>query len=168
MSTLDERDLEILWTISETGTRNIEKLEDMTGIPRSTISYRINNLRDKGVLANEVFDMDLEELGLELVVISEIHVDVRSHSIDDVGESIADIEGVNQVYYTMGETDFISIAYLPAHESIQRLMNEFGSLDGILRTNSKYVVGTYKNNRNPLSDYALDTIIRSESFGNRK
>lgn len=164
---MDERDLEIIWSISKIGSGNIEELEEMTGIPKSTISYRINKLRDDGIFTNNIFDTNRNKINLGITVISEFLVDVSSHTIDSVGERVSEIEGVNQVYYTMGETDFITVAHLPTHESIQRLMRDYGSLKGVVRTNSKYVVDTYKNNPNPITDYSLDSVLDDESFGDR-
>lgn len=164
---MDERDLEIIWSISKTGTGNIGELEEITGIPKSTISYRINQLRDDGIFINDIFDIDRDKINLGIAVVSEFLVDVSRHTIDSVGEKVSEIEGVNQVYYTMGETDFITVAYLPTHESIQRLMRDYGSLNGVVRTNSKYVVDTYKNNPNPITDYSLDSVLNDESFGDR-
>lgn len=165
---MDERDLEIIWTISKIGSGNIEKLEEMTDIPKSTISYRINKLRDDGVFINEIFDIDNNKVNIGITVISEFLVDVSRHTIDKVGERVSEIEGVNQVYYTMGETDFITVAYLPTHEAIQRLMRDYGSLNGVIRTNSKYVVDTYKNSPNPITDYSLNSVLQNESFGDRR
>jgi DNA-binding Lrp family transcriptional regulator len=162
---MDERDLEIIWTIAELGTGNVEKLERVTDIPRSTISYRINNLRDAGVFTTDTFDIDSKKTGLRIVVISEFFVDIRKHTIDSIGKTVAEIEGVNQIYYTMGETDFVTVAYLPTRESIQRLMEDYGALNGVIRTNSKYVVNTYKNNPNPITDYSLDSVLQNASFG---
>lgn len=42
---MDERDVRLLKAISDLGTGSPERLHEETGIPVSTIHYRLNNLR---------------------------------------------------------------------------------------------------------------------------
>ncbi|MFB6175532.1 MAG: winged helix-turn-helix transcriptional regulator, partial [Halobaculum sp.] len=61
---MDERDVRILKAIEELETGSIETISEETEIPVSTIHYRLNNLRDEGVIENDLYDLDLDELGL--------------------------------------------------------------------------------------------------------
>jgi len=58
---VDERDVEILKAISDLETGSIERVSEATGIPVSTIHYRLNNLREAGVIENDLYDLDLDE-----------------------------------------------------------------------------------------------------------
>jgi len=51
---MDERDVRLLKAISDLGTGSPERLHEETGIPVSTIHYRLNNLREDGVIENDL------------------------------------------------------------------------------------------------------------------
>ncbi|MFW6002858.1 MAG: Lrp/AsnC family transcriptional regulator [Halanaeroarchaeum sp.] len=155
---MDERDLRILKAISELGTGSPEQINRATDIPVSTIHYRLNNLRQAGVIENDLYDLDLEELGLGVTVIVEILADY-SDSYDDVADRLLDIEGVTQAYFTMGETDFVVIARLSDSEKVERLIRDFEAIDEVERTNSTFVVKPLRDNEPPLRSYSIETLI---------
>ena len=51
---MDERDIRLLKAISDLGTGSPERLHEETDIPVSTIHYRLNNLREAGVITNDL------------------------------------------------------------------------------------------------------------------
>ena len=72
---MDERDVRLLKAISDLGTGSPERLHEATDIPVSTIHYRLNNLREEGVITNDLYDLDLDALGLGVTVVLEILAD---------------------------------------------------------------------------------------------
>jgi DNA-binding Lrp family transcriptional regulator len=155
---MDERDVRLMKAISDLETGSPERLHEETGIPISTIHYRLNNLREDGVITNDLYDIDLEAAGLGVTVVIEVLTDY-SGSYEDVGEKFADIEGVTQVFFTMGETDFIVIAHLSGPEMVERLVSDFESLDIVERTNSTYVISTLYDSHRALQSYSLETLV---------
>jgi DNA-binding Lrp family transcriptional regulator len=155
---MDERDVRLLKAISDLETGSPERLHEETEIPISTIHYRLNNLREAGVITNDLYDIDLEKAGLGVTVLIEVLTDY-SGSYEDVGEQFADIEGVTQVYFTMGETDFIVMAHLPGPDMVERLVGDFESLDVVERTNSTYVISTLYDSHRALQSYSLETLL---------
>lgn len=61
-----------------------------------------------------------------------------------VGEKLADVEGVNQIYFTLGDTNFIVISNLPSrgtvYSSVQHLLNRRSVVKRLTRS-LKVVVG---------------------------
>jgi DNA-binding Lrp family transcriptional regulator len=155
---MDERDVRLLKAISDLETGSPERLHDETGIPISTIHYRLNNLREDGVITNDLYDINLEKAGLGVTVVIEVLTDY-SGSYEDVGDQFADIEGVTQVFFTMGETDFIVIAHLSGPEMVERLVSDFESLDIVERTNSTYVISTLYDSHRAFQSYSLETLV---------
>ena len=155
---MDERDVTILKAISDLGTGSPEKLSEETDIPVSTIHYRLNNLREEGIIENDLYDVDLEKAGLGVTVLVEVLVDY-SGSYEDFGEKLLDIEGVTQAYFTMGETDFIVVARLPDSDAVERLISEFEAIDEVERTNSTFVISTLREAVRPLESYSLETLV---------
>lgn len=155
---MDERDLTILKAISDLGTGSPERIHEETDIPVSTIHYRLNNLRESGIIEDDLYDINLEKLGLGVTVIVEILANY-SDSYDDVAEEILEIEGVTQAYFTMGETDFVVIARLSDSEKVERLIREFEVIDEVERTNSTFVIDPLRDGQRVLQSYSLETLV---------
>ena len=57
---VDEKDVDILKTIADEETRSPDRISEATGIPLSTVNYRLSQLREAGVIRNDHYDIDLE------------------------------------------------------------------------------------------------------------
>ncbi|WP_411964748.1 Lrp/AsnC family transcriptional regulator [Haloferax sp. YSMS24] len=155
---MDERDVRLLKAIADLGTGSPEKLHEETGIPVSTIHYRLNNLKDDGVIENDLYDIDLESFGLGVTVVVEVLADY-SGPYEEVGNQLLEIEGVTQLYFTMGETDFIVVAQLANSDRVERLINDFEAIPEVERTNSTFVISTMRDSHRALQSYTLDTLL---------
>ena len=155
---MDERDVTILKAISDLGTGSPETLSEETDIPVSTIHYRLKNLREAGVIENDLYDIDLEKAGLGVTVVAEVLADY-SGSYETVGDKIREIEGVTQAFFAMGETDFIVIARLPDSDAVERLIADFEAIEEVERTNSTFVISTVRDANRPFQSYSLETLI---------
>lgn len=155
---MDEKDIQILKSLEELETTSTEAVSDETGIPLSTIHYRLNNLRDAGVIKNERLELNLDEFGLDVTILVEVFTkDDQSHS--ESGQVIANIEGVTKVFFTMGGTDFIALARLPDSDSVERLISDFEALDEVARTDSTFVIERELDSQYPLQQYSEETLI---------
>lgn len=156
---MDERDLKILMAIAELGTGNTGEIHEETGIPESTIYYRLNNLRNEGVIKNDLYDIDWAKLGLNITVIAEVYATYEEEYHTRVGDKLSDVEGVSQVYFTMGETDFLVVAHLADREMVERLIGDFEAIEEVRRTQSTFVVTTIKDEPRLLKNYQLETLL---------
>jgi Lrp/AsnC family transcriptional regulator, leucine-responsive regulatory protein len=155
---MDEKDIQILKTLEELETTSTESVSEATGIPLSTIHYRVNKLREAGVITNDRLDLDLDEFGLGVTILVQVFTkDNQSHS--ESGKVIADIEGVTKVFFTMGGTDFIAIARLTDSDSVERLISDFEERDEVARTDSTFVIDRELDSQYPLQQYAEETLI---------
>jgi DNA-binding Lrp family transcriptional regulator len=156
---MDERDVRLLKAISDLGTGSPDRLHEETGIPVSTIHYRLNNLREAGVIENDLYDVDLDAVGLGVTVIVEVLADYDSY--DETSEELLAVEGVTQLYFTMGETDFVLVARLPDSDEVERLISDFESIPQVDRTNSTFVISSLRDSNRPLQSYSLDSLLES-------
>ncbi|OAQ54607.1 hypothetical protein HTG_03360 [Natrinema mahii] len=158
---MDERNARILQAVAELGTGSPDEISEYTDIPKSTVHYRLTKLKEDGVVSNDLLDVDLEAVGLEITVVTEVIAEYDEQYHEDVGEKLAAIEGVNQVYFTMGDTDFIVIAHLADREMVHRLISDYEAIDEVVRTSSQFVVETVKDEPHPLNDFELETLVES-------
>lgn len=163
---LDARDVRILRSIAQNDSTSPERIHDETDIPKSTVHYRIEKMKDRGVIKNDLFEIDFEKVGLGLTVISEVLAEFGEGYQQEVGEALAEIEGVNEVYFTMGDTDFIVISRLPSRDMVETLVEEFEAIDGIQRTSSKFVITSIKAQESVgmLRDYSETTVLDSHGL----
>jgi len=155
---MDERDVTLLKAIADLGTGSPEALHEETDIPVSTIHYRLNNLRDDGVVTNDLYDVDLDAVGLDVTVVLEVLTSYDG-SYEDVADQINTIEGVTQTFFTMGETDFVVVARLPDSDEVERLISDFEALAPVDRTNSTFVIDRQKDSQRALESYSLDSLL---------
>ena len=158
---VDEKDIQILRALAEAETRSPDVIHERTDIPTSTVHYRLNRLREKGVLSNDLCDVDRDELGFSLTAISEVYAEYERGYQKRIGEKIADVNGVNQVYFVMGDTDFVVISHLSRHDMVEDLITEFEAIDEIDRTSSKFVIQTVKSSHSVLLDYDEDILLEA-------
>jgi len=156
---MDEKDIRILKTALVVGTSSPDKIQQHTDIPKSTVHYRLGQLREKVILKNDLFDMDLERLGLSLTIISDVKAEFEEGYHEIVGDKLAEVEGVNQVYFTMGDTDFVVIGHVTNRAMVESVVESYQRIDEIQRTSSKFVISTVKNERHPLNDFEYDTLV---------
>lgn len=155
---MDERDVEILKAIADLGEPSPKVIEAETGIPKSTVHYRLENLREEGIIEDDLFNIDLAALGLDLTVISEVNAEYKEGYHEEVGRKLSEIEGVNQVYFTMGDTDFIVIANLADRKMVESLIADYERIEEVKRTSTSFVITTIKNECTPLRDFELGTL----------
>lgn len=155
---MDEQDVEILKAVAEVGEPSPKAIEAETGIPKSTVHYRLEKLRENGIIEDELFNLDLQAIGLNLTVITEVMADYEEGYHEEVGDQLSDIQGVDQVYFTMGDTDFIVIAHLSSREMVEELVVAYEGIDAIQRTSTNFAITTIKNERIPFRNYDLDTL----------
>lgn len=155
---LDNHDLEILERMYSQGDPSPKNIADDVGIPQSTVHYRMKNLRESGVLRNDLYEFDNAAVGLDVTIISEVTAEYAESYEERVGEKLSDIEGVSQVYFTLGDTDFVVIAHLPSNDAVQDLVSAYESIDEVKRTSSKLVINTVKNEPNSIRNYCLESL----------
>ena len=155
---MDERDVRLLKAIADLGTGSPEKLHAETDIPVSTIHYRLNNLRDAGVIENDLYDLDHEELGLGVTVIVEVLADYDG-PYEEFADELLTVEGVTQAFFTMGETDFVVIARLSSSDTVERLISDFERIPEVERTNSTFTIATLRDEPRAPATYDLETLV---------
>ena len=155
---MDEKDIRILHAAAARKTASPERIHEATGIPKSTVHYRLKELRKDGTVTDDLQNVDLNEFGLSITLVSEIWAEFSEGYHETVGEKLSAIEGVNQVYFTLGDTDFVVISHLPSRKHVEDIVGQFEKIGEINRTSSKFVISTIKNEPNPVSDYAPETL----------
>lgn len=159
---MDELDLRILKTIAKEGTGSTEQIHQALDVPQSTIHYRIEKMKDAGVILNDLYDIDLRAVGLRLTLISEVIAEYGELTEGGVGERLGEIEGVDKVYFTLGDVDFVLVAHLTGRDMVEQLVNDYENVEGVQRVSSKFVISTVKDSPRPLAGYSIETLLEGQ------
>lgn len=153
---LDDVDLELMERIETDFDVNLEELSNELDLSKSAVHYRLTKLRENGIVTGVTADLDPLAFGLNMAMITNVHVDHEQGYSDDIGIALADIPGVNRVYYTMGDVDFVVIARLQNREQMNRLIDDIVAVDGVNETSSRFVMKELKTDDRALSNMSED------------
>ena len=151
MGDLDEQDLRLLERIEADFDASLEELADELELSKSAVHYRLKKLRERGVIRGVTADVDPLALGLSMMTITEISVDHESGYAEDIGTDLTELDGVSEVYYTMGDVDFVVVSRAQNREQMNTLIDAIVSIDGVNETSSRFVMKELKTDGRPVS-----------------
>lgn len=160
----DEADLHILDRLESDREINLSELSDEIGLSKSAIHYRLNNLKEEGIVAGISADLDPLAFGLEMMIVTEVMVRHETGYAENIGEQLAEVGGVNQVYYAMGDVDFIVVSRTQNRDQMNDLIEEIIEIDGVNETSSTFIMDEFKRNGRVLenmSDEMRDAVCKS-------
>ncbi|MFC6716077.1 Lrp/AsnC family transcriptional regulator [Natrialbaceae archaeon GCM10025810] len=149
---LDESDLAILEQVEADFDVSLETLAKELDISKSAVHYRLNKLKDNGVIQSVTADVDPLAFGLEMVAITDISVTHESGYSEDIGGELNKLKGVEQVYYTMGDIDFVVISRVQSRDQLNDLIDRIVAIDGVNETSSKFVMQEFENDRSVVAN----------------
>ena len=152
----DDVDLALLESIESDFDVSLETLAEELGLSKSAVHYRVNKLKDKGVITGVTADIDPEPFGLEMVAITEVSVTHEEGYSEDIGQELADIEGVEQVYYTMGDVDFVTITRVQNRDQMNDVIESMVAIDGVNETSSRFVMNEIESDASVLTNMSDD------------
>ncbi len=137
----DEVDIELLRCVEADFDVSLDALSDELGLSKSAIHYRLDKLKSSNVIQGVTADLNPIAFGLDMVAITEVTVRHEEGYSEDIGTALAAIDGVEQVYYTMGDDDFIVISRVQDRDQMNDVIDEMVAIDGVNETSSRFVMG---------------------------
>ena len=141
---LDEMDLAIIERVEKDFDVSLETLADELELSKSAVHYRLNKLKDSNVIRGVSADVDPLAFGLEMVSITDVSVTHESGYSEDIGEELNKLAGIEQVYYTMGDIDFVVISRVQTRDQLNDLIDRIVAIDGVNETSSKFVMQEFE------------------------
>jgi DNA-binding Lrp family transcriptional regulator len=136
----DEMDLELLRCVETDFDVSLDVLSEELGLSKSAIHYRLNKLEDSGVIQGVTADLNPVSFGLDMVAITEVSVQHEQGYSEDIGTALAAVDGVEQVYYTMGDVDFVVISRVQDRTQMNDVIDAMVAIDGVNETSSRFVM----------------------------
>lgn len=161
----DEIDLAILERVETDFDVSLETLASELDVSKSAVHYRLNKFKENDVIEGITADVDPLALGLEMVAITDVSVTHETGYSEDVGEELIALKGVDQVYYTMGDVDFVVISRVQSRDQLNDLIDRIIAIESVNETSSKFVMQEFKNDRGitaNLTDEAREIVLGNE------
>ncbi len=137
---LDSVDLALLERVERDFDVSLETLAEELDLSRSAVHYRLEKLEESGVVTGVTADLDPTALGLDMVAITEVSVTHEEGYSENIGTELAALDGVEQVYYTMGDVDFVVISRVQNRSQMHDVIEDMVAIDGVDETSSRFVM----------------------------
>jgi len=144
---LDEKDLKILEILQDDGRASYSQISRILGMSEAAIYSRIQKLLKLGIIRRFQAILDPDKLGFTLTAF--IAVTAHPAKYEDVLKALAEIPEIQEIHDVTG--DYYCLVKLRARgkESLAKILDQIGSLDGVASTETRIVLRTIKE------DYAL-------------
>ena len=140
---LDETDLALLEQVEADFDVSLETIADELGLSKSAVHYRLNKLEANGVIRGVTADVDPLALGLEMTAVTDVMVTHETGYSEAIGESLVALDGVEHVYYTMGDVDFVVVSRVQSRDQLNDLIDRIVAVEGVNETASKFVLDEF-------------------------
>jgi Lrp/AsnC family transcriptional regulator, leucine-responsive regulatory protein len=152
----DEVDMKLLAFIEDDFDVSLDKLSDELELSKSAVHYRLNKMKESGVINGITADLNPEPFDLDMVAITEVSVTHEKGYSTDIGNKLVDIKGVEQVYYTMGDVDFMVLTRVQDRNRMNEIIDQMVAIDGVNETSSRFVMDEVKNNPKFMDNFSQE------------
>ena len=139
---IDELDEKILKVLLSDGRTSAREIAERLHVSTSTVTARIEKLRERQIIRGFSARVDFQKLGYELTAVTEIIV--SKGKLLEMEREIAKFPEVCAVYDVTGEVDAIVVSKCRTREDLSRFTKELLAMPFVERTNSHVVLTTVK------------------------
>ena len=139
---IDELDEKILKVLLSDGRTSAREIAERLHVSTSTVTARIEKLRERQIIRGFSARVDFQKLGYELTAVTEIIV--SKGKLLEMEREIARFPEVCAVYDVTGEVDAIVVSKCRTREDLSRFTKELLAMPFVERTNSHVVLTTVK------------------------
>lgn len=143
---VDQLDVEILEKLNSDGRASMRQIASDIGASPSTVSNRIKDMKDSGVLTGFRPVIDYDRIGYNLTSITQIRTEAGMQ--DSVADNLAEREFVSSLYQVTGDKDIIVISRFKGRRDLkENLIQDLNKMDGVENTNTNVVLESEAENR---------------------
>ena len=132
MRQLDALDARLLRALAAAPRATVQALAAATGAARNTVQARLARFEDENVLRSFERRIDPASLGYSLTAF--VSITVAQQRLDEVGEALARIPEVLEVFGLSGETDLLAQVAARDADDLYRVAGQILATSGIERT----------------------------------
>ncbi|MCX8184826.1 MAG: Lrp/AsnC family transcriptional regulator [Sulfolobales archaeon] len=142
---LDEVDEKLLKILQENADLTYVEIAKKVGVSPSTAYMRIKRLKEQGFIKKIVAVVDSELLGYRLKALIFMSIDVKK--FNKVVEALSGIPQIRDIYDVTGEWTLVCSLLVQDHTELSKVLDQIGSIDGVLNTSTLVVLRTIKEDK---------------------
>jgi len=139
---IDDIDREILRMLQDNSRVAFKRIAEKVGVSEATIFVRIKNLKKKGVIKRFTVIVSPELLGKPLTAF--VLINSEPKKLESVLETLSDMDDVYEVYDVTGTYYVIAKIRTENKESLAKIIDRIGMIDGVTRTETAIVLKSIK------------------------
>lgn len=138
---MDATDRALVQTLRENGRASYAELGRQVGLSGPSVQDRVRRLEERGVITGYRAVVPPAALGLGVTALIGILLsDSASH--EEVGRRLADVDEIEDCWFTAGEEAYVVKARARDVEDLERLLGRLTTVEGVARTRTTVVLGT--------------------------
>lgn len=141
---LDDKDVRILCMLQEDGRISYSEIAKRLGISETAVHNRIRRLIRDGYIKKFQAILDAAKLGKGFTAFVAVKAD--PHSYDEVLSKLAALPDVQEVHDVTGDYYCFLKLRVDSRESLLKILDTIGKMNGILATETRVVLRTIKEN----------------------
>jgi len=146
---MDEIDRTILMHLRNNARMSLQEMSHLTGIPDSTLQFRLKRLRAKGII--ERFTVMANSAATGYTVTAMVLVQTATDRHDEAKLALAKIPEITEVYGILGEHDLLVKVWCKSLEELNRMINgEIRSVEGVKELIEMLVIERIKEEMPPV------------------
>ncbi len=143
---LDEIDCQILKILQSQGRIANSEIARQVDRAPSAVLERVRKLESRGYIKGYEAILAPKTLGFGITAFTRVEVSEEVGSVR-IGSRLAEVSGVLEVHYTAGDDAYLVKVRTQDTDSLQRILAEFGGIDGVRDTKTTIVLTTVKESR---------------------
>ncbi|NIO10020.1 MAG: AsnC family transcriptional regulator [Deltaproteobacteria bacterium] len=143
---LDETDINILSILQHHGRRHLAEIAKEVDLSPPAVMERVKKLESRGIIKGYHAHLDAKALGKDVVAFIGVSVGHQRY-INPFATYMVQQHDVLECHHVTGEESFILKVKTANTDSLERLLGEIRSMEGVTRTVTKVVLSTPKESQ---------------------
>jgi Lrp/AsnC family leucine-responsive transcriptional regulator len=160
---LDQIDLKILSILQNNGRRHLAEIAKEVDLSSPAVMERVKKLEAQGVIKSYQAVLDPKKVGKDITAFIGVSVAHQRH-IKTFASGMKRQHDVLECHHVTGEESFILKVKTANTESLETLLAEIRSVEGVTRTVTKVVLSTPKESQTLELDEGLKENSRKKRF----
>lgn len=148
---LDGVDKKILSCLGKNSRMNSSAIGAQVNMSVSAVIERIKKLETSGIIRKYTVVLDPEKMGLDVLAFIEVSTDhaTQSRAINAMDGFSLNHPQVVECHVVTGNSDFLLKVNTDSTKSLEKLLNELKSVEGVSTTRTSIVMSTVKDTLSP-------------------
>jgi DNA-binding Lrp family transcriptional regulator len=153
---LDNLDWKIINSLNENARNSFREISRKLNVSLTTVANRVKRMEKDGIIKGYIPLIDLDKLGLNLLVI--IGIRISRGKLMEVENKISKNPHVYEIYDTTGDWDSIIIARFSGRDELNKFIKNVLAVEYVERTMTYLVLNVVKDEKRVMFKHKSKTI----------